>query len=236
MFKLYNHSSENMKEVNNESVDLVITDPPWNMGVKFGSQIDSQTTNEYQKMMSLVFSEISRIIKNDGLFIIVSTEKTFFRGQSFSLTEEYIKIIEMKSFNLINRIPISFSDDGNQGWKIVPLSKWNKNNINDWAYSKEGSILIFSKKKGIRIKDVPKRKEYYYASTEGHPCPFGHEIINNILDISFKKGFIVLDPFAGTANLGVEVQKRNGNYIGYELIKEFYEIGLTKLNKLEKNK
>ena len=71
-----------------------------------------------------------------------------------------------------------------------------------------------------------------YKTLAEHPCPFPREHIDYFLNKYFKPGFTVLDPFAGTANLGVEVIKRGGNYVGYELIKEFHETAMNKLSQI----
>jgi DNA modification methylase len=50
-----------------------------------------------------------------------------------------------------------------------------------------------------------------------HPCPTPKGISDFVLGRFYKSGMLVLDPFAGTAQLGAEVLVRGGQFIGYEI-------------------
>ena len=72
--KIYNHSSENMHEIKNESINAIITSPPYFRMKDYGngenelgqeSQVDLYLTN-----MMKVFKECYRVLRNDGnLFV-----------------------------------------------------------------------------------------------------------------------------------------------------------------------
>lgn len=232
-YKIFNHSSEKMNELQNQSINLIITDPPWNMGVKFGKKINLQPREDYNKFISSIIKEMFRVIKPDGICVIVSAEKVKYDNKTTDLSKTYLKLFIEQDFNLISDIPIIFNESKESEWKAIPIKQWEIG-LSNWAYSQEGKILIFSKDKSKNKKsfiDKIKNRIYNFESKEGHPCPSSIKIVKDLLDTFYNSKDKVLDPFMGTANLGVEVLKRNGLFFGYEIDKGFY---LTAKQKLEK--
>src|SRR3989344_6601094 len=78
--KVYCKSSENMPEVGDETVELVVTSPPYNIGVKYGNKHqngrviatkgvkyeDVLSEEEYIKLLDKVFTECKRVLKKNG--------------------------------------------------------------------------------------------------------------------------------------------------------------------------
>ncbi len=62
-FVLFNHSSENMSEIKNKSVDLIAFSPPYNTVACYDSVSDTLDWNAYRKMMEKIISECYRILK-----------------------------------------------------------------------------------------------------------------------------------------------------------------------------
>ena len=219
-FYVYNHSSENMKEIENENIDLIITDPPWNMGVKFGTHVDSQPEEEYQDMLMKIIFEMFRVIKKDGFCVVICANKIKSKNKIISLPKLYCKLFKRAGFNCVQKIPVNFKEPEKANWSewsIMPLTE-------------EGYFLVFSKtKQNISIKN--ENKTYYFDPKEGHPCTFTNKMVEDILDLFFEKGDSVLDPFMGTATLGAEVIRRGGAFFGYEIEKQFFETAKSKLRK-----
>ena len=227
MFQIFNHSSEEMSEKEDGSIDLIIAGPPYNIGTKYEDFGDEYSITEYRKIMGKIFSECFRILNRNGLLIIESSDTTFLNGRyialasllqdicleiGFSLKERHINFIKTKE-------GIELLD---HGWKKNYTTKKN-------AHSNSHQFLVFSKSK---TRFNPRAGKIFYSNyleSKEHPCPFpeSHFLL---LDKYFQKGNSVLDPFMGTATLGVEVLKRGGNFYGYELVKSFYETALKKLS------
>jgi DNA modification methylase len=72
---IYNKSSERMDELQNESVNLVITSPPYYSKRNYGipDQIGLESTiDEYLDSLERVFAETKRVLKEDGdLFVVI---------------------------------------------------------------------------------------------------------------------------------------------------------------------
>ena len=66
-YELYNEDClEIMKDIPNETIDLVLIDPPYNIGKAKWDKWD--TVGEYVKFMGKVFLEIQRVLKDNGSF------------------------------------------------------------------------------------------------------------------------------------------------------------------------
>ena len=99
-YKLYNGDClEIMKDIPDETIDLVLIDPPYNIGKAKWDKWD--TVGEYVEFMGKVFLEIQRVLKNNGSFY-------FFHN-------DFLQIVELQNF--INK---------NTEFKFKQLLIWNK--------------------------------------------------------------------------------------------------------------
>lgn len=77
---IYMYSSEDMTQIENKSVSLVVTSPPYNTDIRYGNKTakgkvleskgvkysDNMDEDEYRTMLSRVFAECKRVVKDDG--------------------------------------------------------------------------------------------------------------------------------------------------------------------------
>lgn len=61
---------EGMRELAPESIDIVVTSPPYNLDIKYGTYQDGKPRQEYLAWLGNVFVEIKRILKPDGHFFL----------------------------------------------------------------------------------------------------------------------------------------------------------------------
>jgi DNA modification methylase len=151
-FCIVHHSSKLMPELKSESIDLVVTDPPWNMGVKFGDRVDLQEEEEYQTFMRSVIHELFRVIHNDGLCIIVCAKKVRYAHKTTNLADTYKRLFVEQHFSFEDALPIIITGLDDAVGTALPISTWEDQSTTHQAYSEEGMILIFSKKKGKKTK------------------------------------------------------------------------------------
>ena len=68
---LYFKSSESMTEITDNSIDLIVTSPPYNRGKHYADEYnDNLPETEYLELLTRVFSESYRVLKNDSLFFL----------------------------------------------------------------------------------------------------------------------------------------------------------------------
>ena len=109
-YKLYlGDCLEVMKNIPNKSIDLVLIDPPYNIG-KDNKWDKWDTVEDYVAFMGRVFLEIQRVLKDNGSFY-------FFHN-------DFLQIVELQ--NYINK---------NTNFVFRQLIIWNKNNVNKFAWA-----------------------------------------------------------------------------------------------------
>lgn len=233
-FRIFNHTSEHMEEIPDGVVDLVITDPPWNMGVQFGGFLDKRPEEHYQEFLTKVIQELKRVLKDSGVCVVISSNRVNHEGRTADLSDLYQNLWQKAGFSLIGSLELDFVESEETAWAAVPLAEWETKGQGSWAYSKEGRIQVFSKNRAQKISPLPNKVSYFYEPQEGHPCPFGQEQAKDLVKMFLGQNQVVLDPFMGVANLGVEIVKNGRIFYGYELDKKFFETAEDKLKKAEK--
>jgi site-specific DNA-methyltransferase (adenine-specific) len=61
---------EGMKQLEDKSVDVVVTSPPYNIGIKYNKYSDNLSRDNYLNWIEEVTKEIKRVLKDDGSFFI----------------------------------------------------------------------------------------------------------------------------------------------------------------------
>jgi site-specific DNA-methyltransferase (adenine-specific) len=105
--------------------------------------------------------------------------------------------------------------------KFFPYSRFDKN-----AKDKKGRSLHYLDKEDVWVIN----REYWngYIKT---PTKLPAEIIRKILAYSSEKGDVVLDPFLGSGQVAVVSKMEGRNYIGFEIVKEYYDFICERLER-----
>jgi site-specific DNA-methyltransferase (adenine-specific) len=113
-FKVYNHTCENMHELEDKSVASIVTSPPYfqmrdygNGSFELGLENDR---NEYIQNLINIFTECRRVLKDDGSLMVNINEKVesgAYRAVSFQFVLEMLK----------------------NGWRLNDEIIWIKNNV-----------------------------------------------------------------------------------------------------------
>lgn len=221
--KLYNGDClELMKNIPDDSVDLVLTDPPYlcdysrhDSKSRFSKKIKNDENNSANEgMIEKYLQECHRIMKdNTAIYCFCNYKKIdFFKQQ-----------IEIAGFNLKN---------------IIIWDK-QKNGMGDlsttFGYSYE--FIIFASKgqpkiRGKRISDVwqfarvkPKEQEHQNQKPV--------DLLIQAIEKSSDEGAVVFDGFMGSGSCGVACINANRNFIGIELDKGYFEIAEKRINEAQ---
>lgn len=66
------------------------------------------------------------------------------------------------------------------------------------------------------------------ASKIGHTAPFPVELARRLIIFYTYPGETVYDPFSGSGTTGVAALREGRNYVGSEIVKNFYELSLER--------
>lgn len=228
MFHIFNKTSEDMSNIKNDTIDISITDPPWNFGLQFGSKLDLRPDNQYYIFIENVFNEVYRVSKNDAIFIIICAKKIKKNSSEVDLEDLYTEVAKKVGFQLKNSSPVSFFETTNTNWEGLEENEKSKAN---WSYSGGRIMTLFkgNPSSPYLTNSSYENKKYAVIPSQNHPCPSNSEMIQDILSNVFSPGMSIMDPFMGTATLGVEVLKRKGIFYGFEIDKEFFKTAKSNL-------
>ncbi len=235
---------EIMKEIPDNSIDLIFADPPYNIGVKYDIYNDNLNSKEYLEWVDKWIYQAVRILKNTGsIYIAINDE----------YAAEYV--IKLKQNNLYMRNWIiwyyTFGEHQN--------NKFTRSHTHILYFVKAPNNFTFNKD-NIRIMSVrqkigdkranPKGKipdDVWYDSLDdvweisrvagtfkervkGFPCQMPIKLLDRIILASSNENDIVLDPFAGSGTTLVVAKMRHRRYIGIEISPNYVEIAKKRLD------
>ncbi len=218
-YQIYNKSSENMSEVESNSVDLIYFSPPYNIETKYDTYEDNLPNQRYFDMMQNVIGECYRVLIEGYApkMIIEVADSVLMNGKYIQLAGRLQKIALNQGFYLGKR-DFNF-DTTNQGVE-VPTHDWNENYevIGKNAHSNLHQIMTFYKDEDF---DWDSKCLYSSYSSDGvHPCPTPKTIVDYVTKYVGGQR-IFLDPFMGTGRIGEEVLRKGGNFIGYDVVESY---------------
>lgn len=190
-------AQELSREIPNESVDLVLTDPPFGIGFKYSNGYDDNPA-QYEDLIKWTVSESNRVIKPGGLcFVFVAQPQL---RHILPLFPDDSRIFAAcKNFVQMRPTPVQFAYDP----------------------------VIFWRKYGDRLRDYQGRDYHIgnTANTNNrglneagfHSCPRPLDTIIYMVDNFAPKNGIVVDWFIGSGTLGVACKILGCNYWASEI-------------------
>jgi len=210
---------EGMRErLEDDSVDMVFTSPPYNVEKTQGQTRESRTvdyndnmsTEEYRSFLGDVFNEIERVLKPGGHVFINHHIK--YKGDAVNPNLWLTDLTTLPLRGLIvwykdKGSPMAFITDNGQfypSWE--PVLHFTKN---DSALSKPNDKTLSN------VWDIP--SVVPSDGTGEHPAPYPTELVKRPMDIVTTPGDVVLDPFMGSGTTAVAAIESNRDYVGFEL-------------------
>lgn len=233
---------ELMHELPDECVDLVITDPPFaidfkavrgNYNRKQGRVIGGYNEIkgcEYQSFTSAWLSQATRVLKNSGSMYIFSgwnhlKEMLIAIDECELVTINHLiwkyqfgVMTKRKYVNSHYHCLFVCKDDPKR--QFHPYSRFTKE-----ERTANGGSAHYKDK-----EDVWEIKREYWQGDKKTPTKLPAEIISKMLDYSSTQGDLVLDPFLGSGQVAVVSKLKNRRYVGFEIVREYYEFALERLN------
>lgn len=183
------------KGIPDESVDLVLTDPPFGLDFKYSNGYDDDP-EAYPELVEWIISESNRVIKPGGLcFVFVAQPQL---RHIWPLFPEHSRIFAAcKNFVQYRPTPVQFSYD--------PVIFWQK----------AGKNLV-SPMAGRRDYHIG-NTAYYVTLDTFHSCPRPLNTITYMVDNFSPEGGIVVDWFMGSGTTAIASKITGRRYIGFEI-------------------
>lgn len=234
---------EIIKNIPTNSVDLIITDPPYKVETQgagfFGKKSDEYSMNYKGKKAytyggkRYVMKEIANI--SDGFSENILDELC----RVMKKINIYIWCSQKQLFQLINY----FVEKRKCNWNLITWHKTNPIPACGNKYLTDTEYCLFFREKGVRIQGSFETKFTYYVTPlnskdkkqYGHPTIKPLNIIKNLIINSSNEGDVVLDPFFGSGTTGVAAQELKRKFIGIEINEEYYRIACDRLKGIDAN-
>lgn len=237
-----------LKRIPNESVDLVITSPPYhNLRVYSNDPCDlsnCESYEEYYYLLGLVIKECERVLKQGGKFVIQYEDYNYTIGRDNkmgqeSLTGDINKIFLENKFSLWTKA--FWRKYSAQRAMLAQGNLYYRNmKARDTILAANVGFVYVYKKQGdcelIKASDITLEEWADWADGVwnisntgiGHTTPFAEDLVKRCIKLWSCPNDIVLDPFAGAGTVNKVAIECGRNAIGIELNKDFYDLAIEK--------
>ena len=239
---LVGDSSETLKELPDNSIQLAFTSPPYYNAREYS---DYKSYADYLEKMKKIFIACNRVIE-EGRFFIVNVSPVItkragceFESIRYPIHYDFHKILTEAGFYFIDEIiwikPEPSVPDRVSGYKQTrkPLS-YKPNCITEsiMVYRKNCNFLLDKNMKNYTEYEKYENEEidtsncWFIAPKydKNHPAVFPEELCRRILKYYSFEGDTVLDPFAGSGTLGRVAKKMNRVPVMCEINNDYVEI------------
>ena len=227
---------EAFKQIEDDSVNLILTDPPYNIAkystgnIKFDwrSDINNDVAEwDLQELNpSLLVDEFVRVLKPKGnIFIFCSYN---IMGEYHKVFDPRFDTFQFMVWHKTNPVPNFRKSSFLNSCELI-ISCWNKGHT--WNFTNQKDMHNFVEA-GIcmgseRIK-----------ASDGkslHPTQKPISILKKIISIASNENDLVLDCFNGVASTGDAALSMNRRYLGIEIDKKYYDASINRLKKYDNN-
>lgn len=219
--KLYNMKFQDAVD-NLPKIDLVVTDPPYNINFKYNKYKDNLMENEYVDML--------KQLRDFPLAIIHYPEETMkYFIPAFGVPDEVM--VWCYNSNLPRQSRLINFYNCNVDFKKVKQPYKNPNDKRIQERIKNGS-------KGTRMydwfNDIQLVKNVSKEKTN-HPCPVPIKLMERIILLTTDEGDTVMDPFMGSGTTAIAAINTNRNYIGFEIDENYYNSACKRIEEHKLN-
>jgi site-specific DNA-methyltransferase (adenine-specific) len=242
--RIYNADILKTDAIENESMDLIVTSPPYDVDIKYQNYDDNLPYDQYLEFTRKWLSKIHGLAKPDGrLCLNIPLDKN--KGGQQSVCADITVIAK------------------EVGWKYHSTIIWNEQNISrrtawgswmsasaPYVIAPVEAILIMYKKRWEKTRkgksDIT-RDEFiewtngvWNFSGEskrkiGHPAPFPVELPKRCIRLFTYQGEVVLDPFLGSGTTLIACQETDRVGIGVEINKDYCKLAAKRLSESRAN-
>ena len=250
-----------MEDMPAGSVDLVVTSPPYNLGIKYKNYNDSRTRNDYLNWSRVWATQVKRVMKDKGSFFLnlgSAPSNPLIPHELIGVLKELFVL--QNTFHWIKSITVT-TKEGEliSAGHFKPLhSKRYVNDCHEYVFhlTKHGDTMLDRLSVGVPYSDKSNIKRW--AHTKGrdlrcrgnnwfipyktivsrskqrpHPATFPVELAEFCIKVHGQKPeLVMMDPFLGIGHSAIAA-KRCGirEFIGFDVDPSYVKLARTALLK-----
>lgn len=239
---------ETMKSMPKNSVNTIVTSPPYNLDKKYGKYNDNRSFAEWEELIEKVADAAFDVLTDDGSFLLnvspVPDKKT---KEIVPLESIAYFIFKKRGYALRNSIIWHFNNMQNctnrlsGRWESI---LWFVKDINNYQFNLDDIRIPYISKNDKRLEggsgrnptdtwnfDLSESDFWYFNRVNNmtknklglseHPCIYPTPMIERIIKMTTHPGDVVLDPFLGSGTTLVAAQNLKRIGLGIELDEKY---------------
>jgi DNA modification methylase len=234
---IYQSSCEDMKELPENSVHLMVTSPPYNVGKEYDNNL---TLDEYLAFLMRGWKETYRVLVPGGraCINIANVGRKPYIPLHASIMRDMIDLgFLMRGEIIWDKAASASSSTAWGSWQSA---------TNPTLRDTHEYILVFSKgsyrrdKMDGRVSTISKDEFLEFtksvwgfpsesARKVGHPAPFPIELPYRLIQLYTFSNEIVLDPFMGSGQTALAALKAGRHFTGYEVNAQYVQLAQERI-------
>jgi site-specific DNA-methyltransferase (adenine-specific) len=199
---------EIMRDMQDNSVDLVLTDPPYNVGIDYDTASDNFSVDEYDSKIKALKSAIN--CEHWGILLGSKTETLLTWWKNFDNAKQIIIRVGAN----VNTVLGGFRPQYRSVLVTKKSLKWWSDLWEDVRFPGEG---------------------YFFNEPRyNHPCHAPLRLMEKLIECLSVPGDLIFDPFCGSGTTCVAAKRLGRRYIGIDISPEYCEIARKRLEAEEK--
>lgn len=211
-----------LKKIESNIVDLVVTSPPYNKNywlrnrnqkgkriITYDTFSDTLEPQEYIKQQKEVLNELVRIIKPTGSIYYNHID---ILHKHNTIHPSYVYDYNVKQVIVWDRGNTPKLDKS----YFLPTTEWVF-----WIKKSWDAVPYFDKSKCEHKKNIWRINK---EKNNLHPAPFPEELIYNIVKSSCPENGLILDCYNGSGTTALVAKKNNMDYIGIEISEQYIQM------------
>ncbi len=233
-------------------VDVIVTSPPYNIGVRYNTHDDNLPFGEYLDWMERVAVECRRVLKDEGSFFLNIGDRPSDELRSLRVADRMSCHFRLQ--NTVHWIKsIAAPEEGvNMGHYKPVNSRRFLNNCHEYIFhlTKDGTVELDKLAIGVPYQDKSNigrwkaarqdcrdRGNTWYipyatvAAAKPHPAAFPDRLPEMCIRLHGlgPEPLLVLDPFAGTGTTGLAAARLGCRFVGFEIDERYVAIARQRL-------
>lgn len=247
--KIYNADSRNLDFIENNSIEMCITSPPYNVGISYDYWNDSLSEEEYWNFTGKWIAEVFKKLVDGGRIAInipvMGNNPELKKSEKYLMhLPQYLEILKDVGFNLREMITWLKTKEGNMDIFAGGNTAWGSfcSPSNPYCRSFTEFIIVAHKNspylRGDKNKiDITKQEFMKFTkniwhmwpeSNRSHPATFPKELPYRLMKLYTYQNNTVIDPFAGSGTTGLVAKELKRKAILVDISKNYCELAAIK--------
>jgi len=252
---IQNDCLKELKNMPDEFIDIFITSPPYNIGLKYNTYQDKKDGNVYLEWIYEIFIQIKRVLRKEGSIFLNVGSTSVNPWLSFDVADRLREL-----FVLQNRViwvkSISIKERTYGHFKPINSGRFTNNTFEDiFHFTKNGDVKIDRTAIGVKYMDknnlkrtnkhidlrcrgntwyIPYKTICSKSRKGNHPAIFPEELVEWCIRLAgYNQNTNVYDPFLGSGTTLAVTKKLGIKGIGIEIDKEYVDYTYRRLRQCQ---